>query len=62
MWKKFDHSNYLLNQSNEKLHEFEKLTLNKKKKCLEYFGATFFTSVSGPKFRKKIVMSTVLNE
>ena len=41
----------------------KKLTLNKKKKkCLEYFGATFFTSVSGPKFRKKIVMSTVLNE
>ena len=45
--KKFDHSNYLLNQIKNDM----------KKKCLEYFGATFFTSVSEPKFRKKIVMS-----
>ena len=36
---------------------WKKINLNKKKNCLEYFGATFFTSVSGPKFRKKIVMS-----
>ena len=36
----------------------KKLNLNKKKNGLESFGATFFTSVSGPKFiRKKIVMS-----
>ena len=53
--KKFDHSNYLLNQIKDDMNLKKKSKLEKR--CWECFGTTFFTSVSGPKFRKKIVMS-----